>query len=52
MAGYFDQDYNTDCCLDDNKFQNEENKTSPNFYILIVKTFIYVLSFVFGCIKD
>ena len=52
MAGYFDQEYNTDCSVDNKKSQNVENKTSSNFIILMVKTFIYVLSFVFGCIKD
>ena len=52
MAGYFNQEYNTDCSVDNKKSQNVENKTSPNFYILMVKTFIYVFSFVCGLIKD
>ena len=52
MAGYFDQDNNTDCSVDNKKSQNIENETSQNFYILMVKTFIYVFSCVFGFIKD
>ena len=52
LAGYFDQDTNKDCSVDNKKSQNVENQTSLNFYILMVKTFIYVFSCVFGLIKD
>jgi len=52
LAGYFDQDNNTDCRVENETSPNVENETSLNFYILMVKAFIYVLSFVFGFIKD